>query len=50
LEALLLSTLVVAIAEIGDRTQLLSFLLAARLKRRLPIILGILLAAMLGSG
>jgi len=46
LEALLLSTLVVAIAEIGDRTQLLSFLLAARLKRRFPIILGILLATL----
>ena len=37
----------VAIAEIGDKTQLLSFLLAARLRRPLPVIAGILLATVL---
>ena len=37
---------VVALAEMGDKTQLLSFLLAARLKRKPPIIAGILLATL----
>jgi putative Ca2+/H+ antiporter (TMEM165/GDT1 family) len=45
-EALLLSTTVVALAEMGDKTQLLSFVLAAKLKRRGPIILGILVATL----
>jgi putative Ca2+/H+ antiporter (TMEM165/GDT1 family) len=36
----------VAIAEIGDKTQLLSFALAARLRRPVPIILGILVATL----
>jgi putative Ca2+/H+ antiporter (TMEM165/GDT1 family) len=45
-EALVLSTAVVALAEMGDKTQLLSFLLAARLKHRAPIILGILIATL----
>lgn len=40
----LLSTAVVAIAEIGDKTQLLAFLLAARFRAPLPVLLGILLA------
>ena len=40
LEAFLVSTSIVALAEMGDKTQLLSFVLAARLKRRVPIILG----------
>lgn len=44
MEALLASTGVVALAEIGDKTQLLAFLLAARFKRPLPIIAGILIA------
>ncbi len=44
MEALLVSTGVVALAEIGDKTQLLAFLLAARFKKPLPIILGILVA------
>ncbi len=39
-----MSTGVVALAEIGDKTQLLAFVLAARFKRPLPIILGILAA------
>jgi putative Ca2+/H+ antiporter (TMEM165/GDT1 family) len=46
MEALLLSTAVVALAEMGDKTQLLSFVLAAKLKKRLPIILGILFATL----
>jgi putative Ca2+/H+ antiporter (TMEM165/GDT1 family) len=47
LEALLTSILLVAVAEIGDKTQLLSFLLAARLRRPWPIIAGILVATVL---
>ncbi len=42
----LVSTLIVAIAEIGDKTQLLSLLLAARYRRPLPIISGILFATL----
>jgi putative Ca2+/H+ antiporter (TMEM165/GDT1 family) len=42
--ALLTSTAVVAVAEIGDKTQLLSLLLAARYRQPLPIIAAILLA------
>lgn len=38
----LLSTAVVAIAEIGDKTQLLAFLLAARFRAPVPVIFGIL--------
>lgn len=44
MEALLTSTALVAIAEIGDKTQLLSFVLAARLRKPLAIILGIFTA------
>ena len=46
MEALILSTAVVALAEMGDKTQLLSFVLAAKLKKRLPIIAGILFATL----
>jgi putative Ca2+/H+ antiporter (TMEM165/GDT1 family) len=46
LEALIVSTSVVALAEMGDKTQLLSFLLAAKLKHRMSIILGILFATL----
>jgi len=46
LEALLFSTAIVALAEMGDKTQLLSFVLAAKLKRKVPIALGILLATL----
>jgi putative Ca2+/H+ antiporter (TMEM165/GDT1 family) len=57
MEALLTSTGVVALAEIGDKTQLLAILLATRFKKPLPIVLGIFvatianhfLAALLGS-
>lgn len=44
MESLLVSTGVVALAEIGDKTQLLAFLLATRFKKPLPIIAGILVA------
>ena len=47
LEALFVSTLVVALGEIGDKTQLLALLLAARFKRPIPIIAGILAATLL---
>ncbi|MDY0188574.1 MAG: TMEM165/GDT1 family protein [Syntrophus sp. (in: bacteria)] len=46
METLFLSTAIVAIAEMGDKTQLLSFVLAAKFRSRLPIILGILFATM----
>ena len=46
MEALLFSTAVVAVAEMGDKTQLLSFVLAAKLKRKLPIVFGILIATL----
>ena len=42
----LVSTLVVALAEIGDKTQLLSLLLAVRFRKPLPIIAGIALATL----
>ena len=44
MEAFFISTLVVAVSEIGDKTQLLALLLAARFQRPVPIILGILCA------
>lgn len=44
MEAFLISTGVVALAEIGDKTQLLAFILAARFRRPWPIIAGILAA------
>jgi putative Ca2+/H+ antiporter (TMEM165/GDT1 family) len=47
LEAFLLSTGLVAVAEIGDKTQLLAIVLAARFRRPVPIILGILAATIL---
>ena len=50
MEAFLVSTGVVALAEIGDKTQLLAFILAARFKRPAPIILGILLATIVNHG
>ena len=50
MEALIISTGVVALAEIGDKTQLLAFILAARFKRPVPIILGILCATLINHG
>lgn len=45
--ALLVSTGVIALAEIGDKTQLLAFLLATRFKKPIPIIIGITLATLI---
>ena len=50
MESFWLSTGVVALAEMGDKTQLLAFLLAARFKRPLPIIAGIFLATIVNHG
>jgi Ca2+/H+ antiporter, TMEM165/GDT1 family len=50
MEALYISTGVVALAEMGDKTQLLAFILAARFKKPVPIILGILLATLVNHG
>jgi putative Ca2+/H+ antiporter (TMEM165/GDT1 family) len=44
MESLLVSTGVVALAEIGDKTQLLAFILAARFRKPLPIVAGIFAA------
>lgn len=44
MEAFLVSTGIVALAEIGDKTQLLAFVLAARFRRPLPIIAAIFVA------
>lgn len=46
MESLLVSTGVVALAEMGDKTQLLAFILAARFRKPVPIILGILCATL----
>jgi putative Ca2+/H+ antiporter (TMEM165/GDT1 family) len=46
LEALLISTGVVALAEIGDKTQLLALILATRYRKPLPIVLGIFVATL----
>jgi putative Ca2+/H+ antiporter (TMEM165/GDT1 family) len=45
-EAFLISTAVVALGEIGDKTQLLALVLAARFRRPVPIIAGILVATL----
>lgn len=47
LEALLASIALVALAEIGDKTQLLALALAAKYRRPIPIIAGIALATLL---
>lgn len=46
MEALLISTGIVALAEIGDKTQLLAFLLTARFRKPLPIVSAILVATL----
>jgi hypothetical protein len=47
MQALLTSAALVGVAEIGDKTQLLSFVLATRFRRPFPIIAGILVATLL---
>ena len=44
MDALLISTMIVALAEMGDKTQLLALVLAARFRNPVPIILGIFVA------
>lgn len=46
-QAFLISTGAVALAEIGDKTQLLSLVLAARYRKPMPIILGVLVATLI---
>jgi len=46
MEALLTSTLLVALAEIGDKTMLLAIVLATRYRKPVPIVLGILVATL----
>jgi putative Ca2+/H+ antiporter (TMEM165/GDT1 family) len=46
MEALLVSAGIVALSEMGDKTQLLAFALAARLKQPGPIVLGIFVATL----
>jgi Ca2+/H+ antiporter, TMEM165/GDT1 family len=45
-EAFLISTMVVGLAEVGDKTQILSMMLAARFRRPTPIVFGILVATL----
>jgi putative Ca2+/H+ antiporter (TMEM165/GDT1 family) len=47
MEAFWISTGIVALAEIGDKTQLLALVLAAKYRKPIPIILGILVATLL---
>ncbi|OTG96686.1 hypothetical protein B9T24_08190 [Acinetobacter sp. ANC 4654] len=46
----LISTAIVALAEMGDKTQLLALLLAARFRKPIPILFAILLATLLNHG
>ena len=50
MEAFLVSTGVVALGEMGDKTQLLSLLLAAKFRRPVPIIVGIFVATLVNHG
>ncbi|MEQ1773964.1 MAG: TMEM165/GDT1 family protein [Burkholderiales bacterium] len=46
MDSFLISTGIVAFAEIGDKTQLLAFILAAKFRKSLPIVIGILIATL----
>jgi len=50
MESIFVSTGVVALAEMGDKTQLPAVLLSARFKKPVPIILGILVATLFNHG
>ncbi len=50
MEAFLVSTGIVALAEIGDKTQLLAFILAAKFRKPIPSVLGILVATLANHG
>lgn len=49
-ESFFVATGLVALAEIGDKTQLLAFVLAAKFRRPVPIVLGILAATLINHG
>ena len=50
MEAFLISTGIVALAEIGDKTQLLAFILAAKFRKPVPIVFGIFVATLANHG
>ena len=50
MEAFLVSTGIVALAEMGDKTQLLALILAVRFRKPIPIVLGILVATIVNHG
>ena len=50
MEAFLVSTGVVALAEMGDKTQLLALILAVRFRKPVPIVLGIFVATIVNHG
>jgi putative Ca2+/H+ antiporter (TMEM165/GDT1 family) len=50
MEAFLVSTGIVALAEMGDKTQLLSLVLAARFRKPWPIVWGIFVATLVNHG
>src|SRR5215468_11068286 len=50
LEVFFVSTVMVGLAEIGDKTQIVALMLAARFPRPLPLIVGILCATLLNHG
>src|ERR1700758_5893009 len=50
MQSFLVSTSVVGLAEIGDKTQLLSLVLAARYRKPIPIILGVFAATLINHG
>jgi putative Ca2+/H+ antiporter (TMEM165/GDT1 family) len=47
MEAFMISTASIAVGELGDKTQLLSLILATRFRKSLPIIAGIFAATLL---
>jgi len=50
MEAFLVSTGIVALAEMGDKTQLLALILAVRFRKPVPIVLGIFVATIVNHG
>ncbi|WP_064195544.1 TMEM165/GDT1 family protein, partial [Acinetobacter baumannii] len=50
MQEFLISTSIVALAEMGDKTQLLALLLSARFRKPIPILIAILLATLINHG
>lgn len=48
MEPFFISFIAIAVAEMGDKTQLIAFLLASRFRKPVPVILGILCATLVG--